>query len=217
MHFTRRILILLLVMLIELPTLCVSIVTNDNSWGGRFGDQLMIYYRAKWISYKNELPFYLQSFMYSNELVLDMAEKKLSKKISNNYKNKKIILGKSQTNFEINRDGNYLYLIKFYVKVNINWDDVKFVDELKRLVKPKKEFNYDIPSNCISVAVHVRRGGGYDSPLLSGGHRKGKRKNFADVQWPTKFPPDSFYIDSIKKSPRYLIIKTFMFTFLQTI
>src|SRR3989344_3123013 len=39
--------------------------------GGRFGDNLVAYIHAKWISYKYDLPLLYQPFSYSDGLVLD--------------------------------------------------------------------------------------------------------------------------------------------------
>jgi hypothetical protein len=64
MNRIQKNLVFILMLLIQLPALGISIVSNDNSWGGRFGDKLSIYYRAKWLSYKYGLPFYFQPFQY---------------------------------------------------------------------------------------------------------------------------------------------------------
>ncbi|MCA9770073.1 hypothetical protein KC460_01755 [Candidatus Dependentiae bacterium] len=65
---------------------------------------------------------------------------------------------------------------------------------MRCLIKPKKKLNLpQIPNSTISVAVHVRKGGGYDAPLFS------KTVQYADQRWPLKFPPDDYYIEQIKK------------------
>jgi len=52
-------------------------VTNDNF--GRFGNRLMSYTKAKWISHKYNLPFLLNEFPHCSELELYKIEKKLNK------------------------------------------------------------------------------------------------------------------------------------------
>ena len=70
------------------------------------------------------------------------------------------------------------------------------MNEIKKMIKPYKPLpEFNLPENIITVAVHVRKGGGFDAPLLS----KQKSPFYADQRWPTKFPPDQYYIDQIKQ------------------
>ncbi|MFA5306719.1 MAG: hypothetical protein WC365_04680, partial [Candidatus Babeliales bacterium] len=51
----------------------ISAVTYGLS-GGRFGDNLLCYVHAKWISYKYHIPLLYFPFEYSSHLVFDEAE-----------------------------------------------------------------------------------------------------------------------------------------------
>jgi hypothetical protein len=65
------------------------------------------------------------------------------------------------------------------------------------------------------VAVHVRKGGGFDKPLASPSIYK-KEPPYSDQIWPTKFPPDQYYLDQIKVIrkliPHNLSIIIYLFT-----
>ena len=84
-------------------------------------------------------------------------------------------------------------------------------DQLQAMLKPLAAIpKFEIPSNIISVAVHIRKGEGYDVPLLSAQIYKNVDKIFrgtqkqefngntpSDRNWPSKFPPEQYYIDQI--------------------
>ena len=50
--------------------------------GGRFGDQLLSYMHAKWLSYTYDLTLLYKPFIYSEALMVDDEEKKFSDKKS---------------------------------------------------------------------------------------------------------------------------------------
>ena len=68
-------------------SLCWSIVVTAQVnqaityfWGGgRFGDKIISYTTAKWISYKCNIPLLLKPFKYSSMLRLGREEKKYAK------------------------------------------------------------------------------------------------------------------------------------------
>jgi hypothetical protein len=75
-----------------------------------------------------------------------------------------------------------------------------FVLSLKKLILPKKDFIFpQLPKNCVTVALHVRKGSGPDFPLLSDQKNENPDKIYADRRHPLKFPPDSFYVNQLKR------------------
>ncbi len=153
--------------------------------GGRFGDDLVSYCKAKWLSYKNNIPFVYQPFKHSNHLMLHMFEIERTKKVMQQF-NKVIRLPSCET-FHINPCANILYISQWKTKVRIDWKDQKFLAMLKKCIAPRvavKEIK--IPSDAVTVAVHIRTGGGYyvDKVMC--------------CKWPRRFAPEHFYIDQIK-------------------
>jgi hypothetical protein len=81
--------------------------------------------------------------------------------------------------------------------------DEKFLTELRKMVQPAVEIQeVSCPKDKITVAVHVRKGGGYDRPLFTEKVQTDPwlipTTNYHDVIFPKRFPPDQFYIDQIK-------------------
>jgi hypothetical protein len=81
----------------------------------------------------------------------------------------------------------------------------KQFDILQRMVTPKDIVpTLEIPQDTISVAVHIRKGDGHDNPLssiqITGRPQENvtHKRTPADCEWPSKFPPEQYYIDQIK-------------------
>lgn len=166
--------------------------------GGRLGDNLMAYLHAKWISYKYSLPLLMVSFPYSDSFQFHYEEYKAEEfnfqhKILTTSKNDlKNINRKNSTIFQIpyfsenyfefmnEKSTNKLYFL-------VDWEDPFFNEEIRHsltLIKPPVTLN--LPTDKITVAVHVRRGGGFDKENLK-------------LCFPLKAPPDSYYIHEIKR------------------
>lgn len=65
----------------------------------------------------------------------------------------------------------------------------------------------------ITVALHVRKGGGFDKPLSTD---QNKGTQFSDQIWPTKFPPDHFYIEQLKTLRKLVGSNTILDVYLLT-
>ncbi len=82
-----------------------------------------------------------------------------------------------------------------------------FGQEIAQLLLPKKAFDYQLPHDIITVAMHMRKGGGYDKPLASdlyrptqpvqGAGRRTCRYTYVDRNEPYKFPPEQYYLDHL--------------------
>jgi len=172
-----------------------KLVTYSFS-GGRFGDRLLSYIHAKWISYYHGIPLLYKPFIYSDQLVLHKEERSDFKK-----KHLRPITPKPNKNMNYNGPGKFLYTIPYFpestwelTKGNtswyhfcVDWKNEGFRQELKRLIHPLYLTSFlDIPIDCISVALHIREGGGFDH---------------ADVwtSYPMKFPPQTYYIEQLRK------------------
>jgi len=174
--------------------------------GGRLGDNLLSYLHAKWLAFKYNIPVIYKSFKYSDQLQLSIIEKKY-----NNKDFEKIIILKKEL---INSKKNILYLVPYFSEdktefqynpdwpyFQVDWDNKLFKEEIKKAIFPIKSFKFDIPipKDRISVAVHVRLGGGVDDRLLKSPKDYNSTKNYANLNFPLKFPPLDFYVEQIKK------------------
>ena len=179
--------------------------------GGRFGDNLVALIHAKKIAKIHGLSFKYRPFPMAEQLAFHYKEPILDERAP--YE--KIIQVTDQTEFV--NDKNYLYVVPHFPEsrfeyeqyrglypfyCNIDWnDDVAFLNEIRQLIQPVHKLELlRLPKDKICVAVHVRKGGGYDPPLVSEGYypEEGKTTPF-DIVFPFKFPPDSFFIAQLKK------------------
>lgn len=151
--------------------------------GGRFGDNLLSYSRAKWLCYIHGLRLHLRHFKYADKLLLYEKEQKGSYK-----KFKKIVRLSPHKKMRFEKNST-LYINSWSVPVDIDWSDEVFVAQLKELIAPRTPIEkIEIPADTISVAVHVRKGGGF-----SVDDDKEKQR------CPLRFVPDEFFIAQIAR------------------
>jgi len=85
---------------------------------------------------------------------------------------------------------------------HVDWDDSDFIAKIKAVVAPRKTIRcLEIPKGYISVALHIRKPGVYDDfPLLSEIplSEYSQKVFYMDVNYPLKFPPNSYYIEQLK-------------------
>lgn len=208
---------------IKTDTSNVSAVTYNFS-GGRFGDNLISYLHAKWISYKYEIPLLYKPFQYSEQLVLHEKEKIYKEEDLLQYKN--VIEFKLGDNLNIDKNSKTLYVIPYFAEsleeykepqiginlknfnrekffcFEVNWNDEFFLKEIKELIKPINKLNLIFPpKDLISIAVHVRKNsGGRDNLLLDGLPVEKYDPTFVylDIAYPLKCACDMYYIEQIK-------------------
>ena len=180
--------------------------------GGRLGDCLLSYLHAKWLAHKYNLPFYFISFPSSDKFCLDRLEKKLPR---SKHFVKKIDLNQEE---DLLKHSNTLFVVPYFPEyefeyatssfpfiphIKADWQDPEFHEEITKMLTLEESVKViDLPENCITVGVHVRRGGGYDHPSTT-------------KDYPLKFPSDTYYIEQLKKistlfqgQPLYVYILT---------
>ena len=193
----KKFIVLCVLLFIQSGTLgAISAVTYTFS-GGRFGDNLIAYSHAKWISYVHKIPLLCKSFPYSDQLMLDSIEQKYDERNNKNYK--KVHVLKSR-DFTIDANANILYVVPYFAEseydlvdphyppyFSVDWNNQEFVNELKHCIKPKQAISQiKTPEGYVSVAVHMRKGTGYDGTMFP-------------MNCPHKSCPDSYYIEQLAK------------------
>ena len=181
--------------------------------GDRFGDNLASFAHAKWISYTYGIPLRITPFKYSNYLKLSVMHKqrdpnelfkntvhirKVWERVAT--KNSKMDL----STFRFNKNEDTLYVVHYFAETksdvlkgywpyfDIDWDDQEFVNQLREEISPIIPLpRIELPKDRISIALHLRKGSGPDFTHY----------NIQD--FPLRFPPDSFFIEQIK---RFLIL-----------
>jgi len=160
-------------------------ITCQRWKGGRFGDQIISYSKAKLLSFKYDLLFLYKPFEHSNKLEMHQKETHYSQKTAAqcdrtvNIQNECNINPKSLENilytspyhlaltgsniFVNNKTENSAEHLCHYTLLNPS-----FAHELKKMISPTIQLpKPSLPPDKICVAVHVRKGSNTDRPLGS--------------------------------------------------
>jgi hypothetical protein len=185
--------VLLLLLVTALTDKAESAVTYQVS-PARFGDRLTAYCKARYIAYKYRIPLLYVPFEYSNQLALDDREERYTKERALTFKQQVYISTKMPL---IDPTSDTLYII-----TTNHWnlfdspayyglpEDIGFFEHLKQYVKPKKPLTSPACIHgAINVAAHVRTRGYFDRGY--------------QVKDDGKFPPQAFYIRSIRYLMNY--------------
>lgn len=163
---------------------------------GRFGDQLLCYLHAKWISYKYGLPLLYKPLRCSEDFALHDLEELWTEEKQRQFR--AVISYNGEGDFS---DDSTLYIIPFFsaneddrrhcpdwLYFPIDWKDENFCRIIRACFAPRKKYPpvvFPDPTR-LNVALHVRRGGGVDN-------------EYAHHYWPLRFPPDTYYIEALRK------------------
>jgi hypothetical protein len=154
--------------------------------GGRLGDNLLSYLHARWIAYRNHVPLVFKPFPQAEEFALakESRHPAIASQVEIPYFPEPSM--KNQN-----------------LPFTIDWDDPEFHEEIVQCLSPTKSHNIlELPADRITVCVHIRRGGTFDSPS-------------SHKEFPLKFPPDSYYIEQIRTIARIFQGKP-LYVFLMT-
>lgn len=198
--------------LILLHAHAFGIITYQFS-GGRFGDNLLSYAHAQWIAYLYNTELLYKPFEFSDQLMLHHQAKLYSarehpKKTTINLHNyKSLIFGGPQL-IEVPYYSEYpneprSNLHGLCLALTVDWKNPEFKAILKTNIKPARQLDHIIipPHDCISVALHLRKGGRADGP-------------HAHLKIPLKFPPTSFFAAQLKMiCQKYPDNKIYVFVF----
>ncbi len=199
---------------------------DPSQWGGRLGDKLMMYVKGRWVAHTCGLPFYYKPFTYTDQLMMHTLDTHLTPEIKRSYSAGPTFQSITGTlDQHIDKHAGKLYTTHYYFNLPqwgsyqesydsqeiMAWPKVmtnpSFLQELRKTIKPRNSLNLSLPpENTLSVAVHIRKGGGFDHPLLSpqlynkndlNSEEKPPPGTFADKYWPLKFVPTQYYVDQI--------------------
>jgi len=155
--------------------------------GGRFGDNLLSYSRAKWLSYKFNIPLLYLPFKYSDCLMLHEQETMYTDECTQLFST--IAHLPTGSKLQLLPHNSTLYINHWQTENIIDWYDKPFVEELKKNIAPRYTIEkIAIPDNCISIAVHIRTGGSFSADTEQERER-----------CPLRFAPNEFFIDQIAR------------------
>lgn len=188
------------------------------SWG-RFGDQLLAYAKAEYIAHTYDIRLLYTPFCHAEYLPLHYAHLPQA----SYYKNgtlKEVVV---DTHTTVNRlDTHKLYTVNLSTKHKditsldsialYALQDYTYADKVKKMITPHKPINkINWPTDTLTVALHVRKPSGHDTPVtskqlycirdyahLEPSTIKKQDSMPSDKRYPHKFPPDQYYIDQIE-------------------
>ncbi len=162
--------------------------------GGRFGDNLLIYLHAKWLSYRDGVPLLYVPFAYSTELMLDQKEVRFN--ALKHYALRRMVIRRGT---KIEPSLPFLYECPYFPALeeeqieggwfsfSVDWKDLEFRQVALAMIAPKEKLDLiRPPEGAISVAIHVREGGGFDT-------------DHTRLYDPLKLPPMPFYIEALSR------------------
>ncbi len=162
--------------------------TSAITWepnGGRFGDNLLSYSRAKWLSYTYNIPLLYLPFKYSDQLMIHEKENIFTPESTQQF----ATIIHIPIRYILLPYNNTLYMSTWHSNITIDWYDQAFVEEIKKNIAPRYELEkVIIPNGYISIAVHVRNGGGF---IVDTEEEK--------ERCPLRFVPDEFFIAQIAR------------------
>jgi len=155
--------------------------------GGRFGDNLVSYSKAKWMSRMFDIPLLYLPFPYADELMLHENEQIYTLERHEQFAATVQLL--KGPPYALSKNNNTLYICRWKTGVVVDWYDQSFLEEMKKNIAPRYELEkIAIPDNCISIAAHVRNGGTFAADTLQEKER-----------CPLRFLPEEFFIDQIQR------------------
>ena len=202
--------------------------------GGRLGDCIYSFCLAKWLAYKYETKFYYVPFEHADAFSLGLYEEQLTQTIEKTFKKTVLIRTEEALAYQLKKTKKKtLFYIDFLATIDAP-QDIKEADPLMEnivatnwlflFMKQHQAFDAEIkrdlefrqrpqditlPDGMISVAVHVRKGGGFDRPLTSCQYAHDQKSecirecqlstDAIDRILPLKFPPEQYYVDQIIK------------------
>lgn len=202
----------------------VGVQTNVKS---RLGNQILSYIKAQWVAEKFNLPYLHVHFDDDYLLKAGNAHLALEDFINKNSKTKIIGISNFSEISDFRSKSYYhhtVFEINFHSRADNTpesylheWNEMRknheFINKMRSLFTPKSSLNIlEIPSNMKTIAIHIRKGGGYDLPLWSLQYfdeetlfqesRKiydfSKVNNYyLDMLRPLKAPPEQYYIDQL--------------------
>lgn len=184
----------------------------------RLGDHITTYCKAKYFSYIYRIPLFYRPFPYSDQFEVHQKEQMLTPEIEKKFS--KVIPINTIKEFEGHyKNSNEPILFECHFLTETPWlytfsrQHLPFEQEIKKLFTPLTPIEpLPKPPSVITVALHVRKGGGFDRPLasqqeytLDKEHTKGfylLKNNIpgscTDI-WPINWPASIKFVEEIKK------------------
>jgi len=191
MKLKRNILLLFVIISKLIAKNCAVTYERNN---GFFGDNLISYISAcqlvldlQAIDPSCNIDLLYAPFPYSDQLMLHTFGKEYTKETALKYKN--IIYYDKNNAHTYTPTQDTLYITTWVNRPVPNFHDKDLRDLVKKTLSPKNKIKrIEKPKNYVSVACHVRRGGGFE-----------KKEEHMPARKPLQFVPLHYYRDQIER------------------
>ena len=178
----------------------------------RLGDQMSAMIKGLVWSHKYNLKYYYKPFLYSDELPIHhlaphFSDQEVGHRVRKNISSESDIVDNS-----VNGNTHYIVTYGSKFKREVSRDDEinqeyeyamqhpDFKELLETWLTPNLPSSVDWQTDKITVALHVRKGGGFDRPLqwdMLHGIIPHQKVSCHDRIVPHRFPPETFYIQQL--------------------
>ena len=192
-----------------------TVVSYELS-SGRLGDHILAFAKALYISHVYKIPLIYVPFEHSECFTLDNHPSFISHTtkvetydtVIHITPETNVELQDNMTCFMTNLGSQHGAITSLDSIYTYAAQDKEFDMLLKTMLTPQISIRkLNLPTNIITVALHVRKGSGTDQPLFHANLTSKQRRLqryipkmfsfYADKHWPHKFPPDEYYINQL--------------------
>lgn len=171
MYQIKNILLIILFFLTT-KTIFPHAITNGYEAWRRLGDNVLTVCKTKYFEREFNLKYYYTSFPYIESFILTNKEQPLTEELKSKFKKIVFINSSKDILDNINSHEPILFVCIYLSTTPSIYDYVKnnpsLEEEIHSLFTPVQPLkNLDKSSQEMVIAVHVRKGGGFDWPLAS--------------------------------------------------
>lgn len=192
-----------------------AITYKLESWR-RLGDNITTVCKAEYFSHVYGIPFFYKPFPYSDEFKVHSIATPFTAELEQQYQ-EKIVINCIQDIEDGLKSGKSI-LFESHFLTETPWlycysrQNPKYLTLIQDIFSPLTPIQtLPKPPSVITVALHVRKGGGFDMPLASQQEyddftpikgiylTKNMPANSCIDIWPIKWPASTMYIEAVKK------------------
>lgn len=193
-----------------------AITYRLESWR-RLGDNIITYCKAKLLARAYAIPILCKPFPYSDQFVFHTKELFLMPEDAKKFE--KVMPIDTIAQLEEGLKNGQSILFESHFLTQTPWlyvysrENPDFEEEIKKMLTPVIPIEpLPKPQSVVTVAVHVRKGGGFDMPLASTQEyaidekhiegiylKKDSPPNSCTDIWPLKWPIGPIFIEEVKK------------------
>ncbi len=213
---------LLLILLVPLCIVGRESALYYPAHGGRTGDKLIHLVKSLWVAHRSGLELYITPFPYSDHLAVYYTERHYREGMEGEFREKITVKSTGAINRSTRND--VWMTVGFFYKPAMwklyevgTWsellEDAAFRQSLRQKIAFARPYTFQPPSDRgVTVALHIRRGGGHDEPLFSRQYfdydiasisqnqrqKECRQSGVAEKNFPHKFPPMQYYVEALK-------------------